>query len=79
MRPYVLEFCRQRKTKQIKIMIQEYIRYLRDNPEGYWFKARLYGWGWAPAKKEGWILLLVYLLVIIVPGLFAEKFIQSGE
>ena len=30
-------------------MIKEYIAYLKDNPQGYWFKARLYGWGWAPA------------------------------
>lgn len=59
-------------------MIKEYIKYLRDNPQGYWFKARLYGWGWAPAKKEGWFVLFAYLLVIIVPGLFAERYIETG-
>ena len=32
-----------------------------------------------PAKKEGWLVLLAYLIVIIVPGLFVERFIQSGE
>ena len=60
-------------------MLRAYIAYLQDNPQGYWFKARLYGWGWTPATKEGWLVLLVYLLVIIGPGLFAERFIQSGE
>ena len=60
-------------------MIKEYIRYLKDNPKGYWFKAKLYGWGWTPAKKEGWTVLLVYLLIIIVPSIFAEKFIGREE
>jgi hypothetical protein len=29
-------------------MIEEYKKYLKDNPEVYWFKAKLYGWGWFP-------------------------------
>lgn len=60
-------------------MIKEYIRYLKDNTKGYWFKASLYGWGWTPAKKEGWIALLVYLLVMIAPALLAIKFAESGD
>ncbi len=51
-------------------MINEYIKYLKDNPQGYWFKAKLYGWGWTPAKWQGWIVLLVYvgLLLTLVIG-----------
>ena len=27
--------------------------YIRNNPKGYWFKRKLYGWGWFPVKWEG--------------------------
>jgi uncharacterized membrane protein YhaH (DUF805 family) len=60
-------------------MIKEYIAYLKDNPQGYWFKARLYGWGWAPAKKAGWLVLLVYIAVIIVAGLLGGSRMESSE
>ncbi len=46
-------------------MIKEYIRYLKDNPEGYWFKARLYGWGWAPATWQGWLILVIYIAAVV--------------
>ena len=49
---------------------KNYIEYLKDNPEGYWFKQRLYGWGWAPAKLQGWLIVLVFLVVVLLDGLF---------
>lgn len=42
-----------------------YIAYLKDNPEGYWFKRRLFGWGWTPATREGWFLTIGFLLAIL--------------
>lgn len=42
-------------------MIREYIAYLKDNPQGYWFRAKVYGWGWTPAKWQGWLVLAVYV------------------
>ncbi len=47
-------------------MIKEYINYLRDNPQGYWFKAKIYGWGWTPAKWQGWLVILAYVALIVV-------------
>ncbi len=47
-------------------MIKEYIEYLKDNPEGYWFKAKLYGWGWAPAKWQGFAVLLSYAVIVSI-------------
>lgn len=47
-------------------MIKEYINYLKDNPKGYWFKAKLYGWGWTPAKWQGWFVMFVYVVLISV-------------
>lgn len=42
----------------------QHIKYLKDNPEGYWFKAKLYGWGWTPITWQGWAVLLVYIFFI---------------
>ena len=45
-------------------MFKEYRAYLADNPEGYWFRRKLYGYGWTPARWQGWLLTLVYLAFI---------------
>ncbi len=47
-------------------MFKEYINYLKDNPQRYWFKAKLYGWGWTPARWPGWITLFVFIGLIIL-------------
>ncbi len=45
---------------------KNYIAYIKDNPEGYWFKRKLYGWGWVPAKWQGWLVLLGYIVYLTV-------------
>lgn len=30
-----------------------------------WFKRKLYGWGWYPASKEGWLVTTGYVLGIV--------------
>ncbi|MEK7639280.1 MAG: hypothetical protein AAB388_03925 [Patescibacteria group bacterium] len=45
-------------------VFDEYIAYLKDNPEGYWFKRKLYGWGWTPARWQGWAITFVYLVFV---------------
>jgi uncharacterized membrane-anchored protein len=42
-----------------------YIRYLKDNPEQYWFKRKAYGWGWVPATWQGWLTLAVFLGILL--------------
>ncbi len=54
-------------------MIKEYIQYLKDNPQGYWFKAKLYGWGWTPARWQGWLVILAYIAIILTLVLTREK------
>ncbi len=49
----------------MKNYIQEHIEYLHDNPEGYWFKRKLYGWGWTPATREGWGILVLFAGLIV--------------
>ena len=44
-------------------IVRDYIEYLQDNPEGYWFKAKLYGWGWVPVTWQGWVVIAVALAI----------------
>jgi len=46
-------------------MLKEIKKYLKDNPKGYWFKRKLYGWGWTPVRWQGWLTLLVYILILV--------------
>ncbi|MCF7871644.1 hypothetical protein K9L97_01295 [Candidatus Woesearchaeota archaeon] len=32
----------------------------------HWFKRKLYGYGWYPVSKEGWVVTIVAVLLIIV-------------
>ena len=49
---------------------KEYLAYLKDNPEGYWFKRKLYGWGWTPATTEGWVVIFVFIGLLIGNGIY---------
>ncbi|MCB9812290.1 hypothetical protein H6778_01375 [Candidatus Nomurabacteria bacterium] len=51
---------------------EEYTAYIKDNPEGYWFKRKLYGYGWTPAKPAGWAVVGLYLLFVLGMVLYAE-------
>ncbi|MFA6476116.1 MAG: hypothetical protein WCV68_01725 [Candidatus Paceibacterota bacterium] len=59
-------------------MIKEYFAYLKDNPQGYWFKAKLYGWGWAPVKWQGWFVIFIYVLLILSLVLIREEDIPGN-
>jgi hypothetical protein len=45
-------------------MLKKYIAYLKDNPEGLWFKRKLYGWGWTPVRWQGWVVILVSIGIL---------------
>lgn len=55
------------------MIISEYIAYLKDNPNHYWFKRKLFGWGWTPATWEGWVVLLGYVILFGGFVLASEK------
>jgi hypothetical protein len=46
-------------------IFSEELKYLKNNPEGYWFKRKLYGWGWVPVKWQGWSVIAVWLLLVL--------------
>lgn len=65
-------------------LFTRYLAYLRDNPEGYWFKRKLYGWGWTPARWQGWLTMVIFAVLIgaSVAGLVAAsetRFLSTRE
>lgn len=44
-----------------------------------WFKAKNYGWGWYPASREGWFVILWYTLAIVIIFRKMNPDIQSGS
>ena len=41
------------------------VEYIKDNPKGYWFKRKLYGWGWVPVKWQGWFAVAIFILFLV--------------
>lgn len=58
-------------------MFRDYVACLRDNPHGYWFKRKLYGFGWTPAKLQGWFVVIVYVLAFVYFFLKADAVSHS--
>ncbi len=47
-------------------MFKKYLDYLKDNPEHYWFKRKIWGWGWVPATWQGWLITAGYIGLVLV-------------
>jgi len=60
-------------------IFKNYIAYLKDNPEGYWFKRKLYGWGWVPVKWQGWGIIFIFVLCILLSALNLGKFPTDSD
>ncbi len=50
-------------------MIKKYISYVQNNPHGYWFKRKIYGWGWTPVKWQGWLASILYTGIVVLLAL----------
>jgi len=60
-------------------IFKNYVEYLKNNPEGYWFKRKLYGWGWVPVKWQGWAVVAVFVLIILLSALTIGKTPTDSE
>lgn len=60
-------------------MFERYIEYIKDNPKGYWFKAKVFGWGWTPVTWQGWVVTLVYIALIFLFSLTINEFSVDRE
>lgn len=52
---------------------------MKDNPEGYWFKRKLYGYGWTPATREGWFITFGFLLAVLFVTLRVDESATDEE
>lgn len=52
-------------------MFKKYLDYLRNNPEHYWFKRKI--WGWVPATWHGWLVTFLYATLVITLILTREQ------
>lgn len=59
-------------------MLKSYLDYLRDNPNRYWFKRKIWGWGWVPATWQGWLATLLYAAVVVFLVLSREEAIPGN-
>jgi phage shock protein PspC (stress-responsive transcriptional regulator) len=52
---------------------------MQNNPQKFWFKRKRIGWGWAPCSLEGWLVLLIYLILMLRVALRVDQFSHSGS
>lgn len=58
--------------------LKKYIEYLKDNPNHYWFKRKIWGWGWTPATWQGWCATFLYIFLVIGLVLIREEDIPGN-
>lgn len=46
------------------LMFKKYLNYIKDNQEHYWFRRKIWGWGWVPATWQGWLTTLAYVTFV---------------
>jgi uncharacterized membrane protein YhaH (DUF805 family) len=44
----------------------------------YWFKRRRYGCGWIPATREGWLIVLAFVGVLVVTAVIIDA-VGAGD
>lgn len=45
----------------------------------YWFVAKKYGYGWVPATREGWLVLLGYFILVAAGAWFISSLFPDGQ
>lgn len=43
-----------------------------------WFKRKHYGWGWYPVSWEGWLVVLVFIVLLLINGFYFSFNASSG-
>ena len=45
-----------------------------------WFRTKTYGWGWTPATWQGWLCIVVYvLLMCLTPVILGKASYSDGD
>lgn len=45
----------------------------------YWFKAKNYGYGWYPATKEGWTVMAIFGIALVLSGFLSAQIAKSED
>ena len=53
--------------------IKELTKYLKDNPNKYWFKRKIYGWGWVPVTWQGWLVIGIFIIYLILTSMVLDS------
>jgi hypothetical protein len=69
----------EKPNKTMANIFKNYIDYIKDNPQGYWFRARWFGWGWTPATKEGWAVLSGFVLSLAIIVILLNKALVRNQ
>lgn len=59
-------------------MFKKYLNYIKDNPKRYWFKRKVWGFGWTPATWQGWCVTLIYIALIFILLIIREEAIPGN-
>lgn len=59
-------------------VFRKHVEYVKDNPERYWFKRKLYGWGWTPVTWQGWAITLLFVGFVIWNGIGLAARAEAG-
>jgi hypothetical protein len=59
--------------------VRAYRDYIRDNPEGYWFKNKMYGFGWTPARWQGWVVTLGFGVAVAYSAFQLDPNVSDHE
>ncbi len=44
-----------------------------NNSQNLWFKRKRYGWGWTPSAWQGWLVTLVYVVILVALSLVVDE------
>jgi hypothetical protein len=60
-------------------MFKQFLVYIRDNPKRYWFKRKIWGWGWIPATWQGWSVTILYVFLILLLVITKEEYVSGNS
>ena len=47
--------------------------------QSLWFRRKLYGWGWTPINWQGWVVTLLYCVLLFGLSTTIEKNAENNE
>lgn len=59
-------------------MLKRIIKHYKHNPEGYWFKRNIFGWGWVPVRWQGLLVTLLSIALIAAGIYLGEAYDAPG-